>query len=478
MTQTPFVLTVRETLSLLQAGRFRTPSFQRPYRWTTDQAISFVESIVAGLPVGLVLVTEAPAPGGAVRIGPVHLTVPPDPHAWWILDGSHRLGALAGALLPIGPHPLHLVIDLDTEAVSAESTSSAPWFLPLDHLVDDHTFTTWLDHEALTDAQSARAIDMRARILDYPLVLSRIDGLSPDNATAVFRLLNTSGIRLSGIDLARTERPEPSANRTPASIAARIAQAGFGSLPPSVISQFMDMADPEATLLQVLTWLRTEASVPHLAVWQQHLELLPALSRFFDRYPRPSPRARILLRRWLWRSMASPDPARTFRAISGRDSLDAAELLTGTAGRPPGSGILGNIGEQLALTVLAPRSPLTGEPYAVATLLEAYGTEVFQQFFDVPFFLPPDDGSVIHRLLRGVGKADVLASHAVDDAALTSIENHDVPGFRRHRKRLLELSLTKVSEGLAEWGSSDRPAISDLLLDDDSERGDNHARRE
>jgi len=59
------------------------PPFQRPQKWTLEQQVSFVESVVYGIPLGTYSFVNIAWSDGKVN-----------PMAGWVLDGQQRLTAL------------------------------------------------------------------------------------------------------------------------------------------------------------------------------------------------------------------------------------------------------------------------------------------------------------------------------------------------------------------------------------------------
>ncbi|BBH66977.1 hypothetical protein ACTI_36620 [Actinoplanes sp. OR16] len=487
-----FVFPVAEIVRSIDAGRFRLPPFQRPYVWTAEQAIPYFDSLLSGLPTGVITVLEGPAERSTERIGPARITAPPDPAAWWVVDGHQRLGALAG-LLRQGA--VRLAYDLAADTVIEHREPREPFDMPFEVLTDSHSFESWLSD--LDSGRFAdRAIDVRRRLLDSRLMLVRLSKMPPTAAADVFLRLNNGGVRLTAADQRHARRPDGDRAVIPTldGMAARLAESGFGHLPAGVILQTMRKISPSATdqelrefpdpvqgaaedaLRRALRWLIAEAGIPHLTVWEQHLALLPTLAWFFDRNPAPSPRARLLLNRWLWRSMGNADPGVLQRPLLGADSLDATDLLRSVPTETPDpAGYLSRFGERLALTTLAPRSLLTAEPLPVADLLQAYGHSTFRTFTGALFFSPPDEGPLGELLLSRPVDPGVIASHAIDGHAVALLRAGFSSQFRRRRTEVLAESLFKRARPRAQWGASDRPAISDLLVsDDDSEEAGSH----
>ncbi|MEU4561441.1 DUF262 domain-containing protein [Actinoplanes sp. NPDC023936] len=466
-------------------GRFRLPPFHRPYVWTAEQVVPFFESILAGRPTGMITIMESPAGPSTEWIGPVRITAPGDPSAWLVIDGSQRLGTLAGALLAVdkaGSGAIRLAYDLSSETLIPQREPGEPLDLPLDAALDPYAFHSWLnglDSDPLVE----RALEIRSRILDYRVGVVRIAHTPLESAAEIFVSLNNGGVRLNEADLFHTRRP---GNRG----VAQASDPAFGPLPDSSVLETMILigswtprlsgSSPERTtdaLRRATAWLSEEAGIPHLTVWENHLALLPVLAGFFDLNPNPSARARVLLDRWLWRSMGYAESPGRQPPLHGADSLDVAELLRLLpATIPEAEHYLARAGTRLALSTLEPRSLLTGEPLPIAGLLQARGSAVFREFAGSTFFSPPEEGPLEELLLSRAPDRDVLASHAVGSRALSLLRAGDLDGFDHDRSRLLASEFFLKARRRAQWGASDRPAISDLLISDEPEDADSHAR--
>lgn len=138
-----------------------------------------------------------------------------------------------------------------------------------------------------------------------------------------------------------------------------------------------------AALGRAIAFLKFEASIPHSRLIP-HQHLFVALVRFLHLYPDPSPRNRVLLRRWFWRAAiigpnlkggttgtlrqtaAAVTDAGEFAAVSA-----LLQLASTTAGEPPAPQTeqvrLSTADSRItlaALMSLVPRSPFTREPVA------------------------------------------------------------------------------------------------------------------
>jgi hypothetical protein len=334
-------------------------------------------------------------------------------------------------------------------------------------------------------------LEARFRLLEYPLTLVRLRG-ELESATEIFVRLNSGGVGLSPTDLDNARNPAKAHNSEAnlETLADRLTTSGFGAVPPEIVQSSMeairgrgpDIADPdllpadtERALAVTISWLRDEAAIPHLAVWQRHLGLLPTLARFFHLNRAPSARARILLRRWVWRVMGDNRAisAVSPEVINGQDSTDVSHLLAGVSASRPGRAYLSRVGQKFALSALGPASLASGERLDVPVVLEAYGQNAFRPIAGETLVLsPPGEGPLEDLLSAAMARPEVLPGHALDREVLTLLFDGDPQEFHKRRRWLLADNLLEVSEGLAEWGLSDRPAIADLIVSDDQ---DSHA---
>lgn len=135
----------------------------------------------------------------------------------------------------------------------------------------------------------------------------------------------------------------------------------------------------------VVTFLRADSRIPHRRVLP-HAFVVPVLARFFHRFPTPSSRSRVLLRRWIWRGAAigvqgdgfTPALRLAVSAIQD-DEHDAVQRLLNQvvdAEPPPLDLRSTRLTEAVAranlalLASLGPRSLTSGEPIEVASLLD------------------------------------------------------------------------------------------------------------
>ncbi|MEU4161888.1 DUF262 domain-containing protein [Actinoplanes sp. NPDC026670] len=491
----PHSLSIADALRMIEQGRFRIPSFQRPFTWSVRQTIAFFESIVTGLPTGALVVLENAAEPEEVQIGFTTVRAPADPFAWWIVDGSQRLGALASVLLTGNSRKgsIRLAYDLETgDLIERRQDSAQTHQLPLDVVANQVSFWQWVnDQGAYLGHYIDRAVDVRARIMDYQLTLVRMLGAGAETAADVFVRLNSTAVSLTRTDLFHARHPGSQADSgsTLRASSRRLSTLGTGRVPAEAILDVMLalgeatepaellaegntrlLTDAEPAIARSIAWLRDEAAIPHLSVWQSHLNLLPAIARFFHLNPAASTRSRILLRRWLWRTMSRPSEqvqGYIRSAVRGNDSMDAFRLLQHVSTKKPERTVLRHVGHPLALTILEPRSLANGQAIDVTTVLERFGKSAFRRLGGVSILSPHDEGPLEERVLAAVDDPDLLAGHALTSTIARGLASAEPIGFRQARKDLLAEYASTAIARWAEWGASDRPAISDLLVDDD-----------
>jgi hypothetical protein len=462
MTAATTIRPVREVVRMVEDGLFRVPAFQRPFVWSPEEISAFLESVLAGLPTGPILTVRKPAGAERVRFGPILLDAPAVPDALWIVDGGQRLTALTSVLRD----RLSFAYDFRSGRI-VEYPGLVPESLPLGVLATDEDFWLWQSEHPIL---ASRAEQIRQQFLDSPVILSEVpDDVSPSE---VFTRINTGGVRLRREDLERArENDEPHDLH---SLLDRLSSLRFGRFSEDLIHESTTAVNgslPQTwhALRVAVAWLRDEAAVPHLDVWPRQ-DLLPVLARFYALNRHPSVRARILLRRWLWRAMAEPAPDLLHLAISGRDSVDGSRLLATAPAFPPSpDAYLAAVGHELALTTIGPRSFVTGEPLVVTAVLSEWGREAFRTVLGEPILSPWPDGDLNAILQAPMVQPSTLASHALDQDSLGLLLAGKEPEFRERRRRLLSEAFQSSSGRLAAWGASDRPAISALLVSDEDD---------
>ena len=269
---------------------------------------------------------------------------------------------------------------------------------------------------------------------------------------------------------------------------------------------------------RVLGFLAQDAGIPHVRLLPYRSPLI-VLCGYFDRFSTPSPRARRLLTRWLWRDAASPARERhaihsiqrrieeervALESVHGIQSDEEAArgiLATAPARRPEQT--LTPVFDRkdarsslavIALAELRPHDLRTHAPLDVRALLEsdaepapeimtleAFNTERAA----VPLSLVSSVGNrllhpsisdepLLPTLLRAIspapgvsGSTHVLASHAIGADAARALLEGDALRFLELRRDAIEAATDRLIDRHAEWNHSDRPSIASLIAEED-----------
>jgi uncharacterized protein DUF262 len=182
-------------------GDFRLPRFQRPWRWSDDDILALLDSLLAGYHTGQLLLWERwGLPASSERFGEIDVSAPAG-RGCLVVDGQQRLGAIATAALG-GRFFLHLAEG--RFAVNA----AGPWWCPVGIIIGwtgraidwirAHAREHRLDEEQVVDAFGP-AVDALDGANLYTVTLD--NGWTIDRVIESYRRLNTTGVRMSPEDL-------------------------------------------------------------------------------------------------------------------------------------------------------------------------------------------------------------------------------------------------------------------------------------
>ncbi len=451
-------------------------------------------------------------------------------------------------------------------------TGQIPSFwVPLPQLFDASQLNEWVygwQHRA--DEELRRVVfDAGARIREYPIPLYLIGTEDSKVAEEIYYRVNKSGKPLAwtavhkalfggespapstleelsddlaGVGMGRLDesRLQGSSPSTLQELSEDLMGAGMGRLDESRLltcllalrgldptrtlaehydkdSQVLSGAVAEALpiLRRVLSFLRTDAGIPHLRLLPKSI-LLDVLTRFFLRNEDPSPRTRTLLARWYWRTVlgAGSFDDRTLRrrgiaAVSDDEEESIQELLRLVHKERPRSFELPEAFDAradesrivlLALAHLGPRDLTSGEPIDIPGLLEQRDKDAFVKILKrsglrgsrsaANRILHPSGVPILRLLKKRIPNyalialfrsrrdepgldllepraADdpILKSHAVDKQAAELLKAGDLDGFISQRSVSLTAEVRRFSERMAAWDHNDRPSIEYLLTE-------------
>lgn len=520
---------VEDLVEQVRRGVVRVPEFQRGLKWESDDVADLFDSIYRGYPVGSLLFYKRPARAGRVEVGPLLVDAEETSEAWWVVDGQQRLTALAGCLARPVPIPVKrssgdpyvLYFDARNRKFEPPPTSGeipAHW-VPLPHLLDASRLTEWVfTWELGTDEELRRGVfEAGSRIREYTIPIYLIETEDEKVSEEIFYRVNNTGKPLKWTEVHKALfGGGGSSPATLAELAEELSEVGMGRLDEERLltclmalrgldptrspdehrrrdGDFLTGAVPEAlpVLRRVLSFLRTDARVPHLRLLPSSF-LLDVLVRFFSRHEAPGPRTRILLSRWFWRivlgggayddrtlqrrgvAAVTEDEEASVQALLGlvrKDGVGPFELPERFDARADASRVA-----LLALADLGPRHLESGDPLDVAGLLDEDDRAAFAKIVksDVSGVSRSPANRLIHppaaaidRLLRlrarQPGAAAILASHAIDPLGVEALEAGDPAAFLDRRLLDLTNAVRSFADRMAEWSHSDRPSIDYVL---------------
>lgn len=514
---------IEDLLDEVRSGRLRLPRSGRPQRWGTRQVVDLFDSIYRGFPIGNLVLAQQAGEAASLRFGWVEVEAAAQPDAWFIVDGQQRITALVGALLhpeamPYGgPHAIWFDLEAETFHRLETGNPSAGW-IPLNLCADSMDLMTWLANWPLRAERPdlvQRALGLSKALSGYAIPTYILEGADEEALRLVFERVNTTGVAMKASEVFDALAGDHE-HRPLEDACVRLAELGFGTVDPAALLRVVRVvAGPlrrgdevaidleavgaaEQAVARTITFLRGDAGIPHLRLLPYRLALF-VLGRLFHVYPSPSPRARQLLSRWVWRGALSGDHANASdahieslcRHLGDATSADfAASLLLGgtTADFEPvdpraawdaraaqsqlfALGLVGLAPEQLREDGATPcdwtddlgdswdrlsaivRSPLCERrtPRAERLLLTAAARPLSPQAW--------------RDVVEKVPETNVRfwSSHAMDARALDALRRGDRRAFVEARAAVLDRLLPDYYRGRAGWGQSDRPTIAHLV---------------
>lgn len=537
---------VEELMTAVQQGRVRVPRFQRPMRWEPGDRLALFDSVYRGYPVGTLLFWKREGEAGTVRVGALAFRAAKRSDVLWVVDGQQRITTLAeGLLTELKPREKVLAFDLEEKAfvwarVSAKHELAASshdqdsdkprvtrTLVPASVLLDSAVLLEWLFEKKGLDAKlRAAAIDVGKRIREYEIPVYSVESDDEDVLRTIFDRVNRSGRRLSEIDVFHGlfSSEQESGATDLRTVAANLDAAGWGHIDEEQIlktaqaiehrpgeNRALDqdpsrtfaratisrtLARVEQALLIAVQFLRDAAGIP-AAVFNPYALPLVVLGRFFDAFPEPHARSRILLRRWLWRGLlalryagARIDLRRFVECIDPADEHESVQRLLALAPDGPDPSVRDLSAPNLkhantrvqccALASLRPRDLGSGD-----VLVWRETTRASADTQEIPLLtvskrtgepvglearlLHPKlgRGASVAETLRDLDDEAVLASHAITPAAHAALVRGDMGAFLDLRRARIQEVFDEFFGRNAEWRADDSPPLHAIVTGDD-----------
>lgn len=326
-------------VDLVRQGKVRVPPFQRGLRWQTSDAVSLLDSVVRGFPIGSLLLWSHEAEAAAVQLGGVTIDAPGFTEAFYVVDGQQRITTFLNVFDSRAGRDgkFALVYDLrHGEVRAARRNDSAADVIPLPVLFELKQVLRWVaEHPHYTDRiDEINGVTQRLREFHVPAYV--VSSQDEDVLRQIYDRMNSSGKRLTRAEVFRglfSERRPSSEQVDLGLIATEIRDRLEWGLPdldtvlhaflarrrPDVYRdihhEFDDASDRDSdfpgedqqqaqrgaleALEKTIRFLQDPVGVPHFSFLPYRF-LLIVLTRFFAHFPDPAPRNQDLLVRWFW----------------------------------------------------------------------------------------------------------------------------------------------------------------------------------
>lgn len=422
--------TLASLVGMVREGHVRVPHFQRSLRWNTSDAVSLIDSVLKGYPIGSLLLWKRRGPAELVTLGSVTIDAPATDEALYVVDGQQRVTAFVNTFHPEAglSGAFALVYDLKERPFRVRARrSSEQNSIPLPVLFDLNLLLRW----ARDNPQYLDLIDeintATTRLREFHVPAYEVRSEDSEALRHIYDRMNNTGKRLSRAEafwgLFAPEETIADSRTSLTTLQEHVATSlEWGRIDDDTILRvFLARRGPDVTrdihlefdaerrpgldfpdetletahlkaldaLERTVAFLRDEARVPHFT-FLAYRYLLVVLARFFALFPEPDARNVELLRRWYWRAaLAGPGVARgsatgAMRQLSARirrdsESESVQRLLALVESKPhlrpdPTAFRANHAASHMMLCALwdrRPVSPDTGLPFASSDLAVA-----------------------------------------------------------------------------------------------------------
>jgi len=319
-------------------GDIYLPKFQREFVWEKHQVINLLDSVARNYPIGSVLLWQSRQElRSENKIGDLEIALPkPDYPVNYLLDGQQRLSSICGALYWKGADPgspWNIAYDLRTKTFHHLETLDEPplHFMRLNKIPDA---SAYFGHVAALkdDVLQANANELFNRFKDYKVATVTLGDMSLGDVAPIFERINSTGTRLTIVDLMRAATWSPDFDLVDSIDAIRevLAEKEFESIDRKAIlrnvsaahgGQFsaesiddLRHASPadlkqataatEQGLRRAVDYLSTHIRVPSAAVVPYSNQIV-VLAEILRRLPSPSGNQWAEIDFWFWRTGVS-----------------------------------------------------------------------------------------------------------------------------------------------------------------------------
>jgi len=208
----PEIQRIEELVTAIRSGEIRLPKFQRPFVWSRVDMLNLLDSIYNGYPIGSILLwnsSERLKSERAIVGFEVNTTAVDNYPTNYLLDGQQRLTTLCGALFWEGSDPSsiwQIYFDLELEEFTYSKGPIGANLFPLNKLIKTSDFIKQCMKFEQSD-QSRRYYEVAEKLLqsikDYKIAVVKIGDIALDEVAPIFERINSTGRKLTMVDLMR-----------------------------------------------------------------------------------------------------------------------------------------------------------------------------------------------------------------------------------------------------------------------------------
>lgn len=207
----PEILRIEELVKNVKYGEIKLPRFQRPFVWKEKDVRKLFDSIYNGYPIGSILLWISSIKLASERtIGELEIEGSKDDMPTnYLLDGQQRLSSLCGALYYNGEDynsMWKISFDLEKEEFIHPKDVFKPFYFPLNKLINTSDFINQckvFDNQDKKSIYYERAENLLKSIKDYKIPVVRIGDMPIKEVAPIFERINSTGRKLTIIDLMR-----------------------------------------------------------------------------------------------------------------------------------------------------------------------------------------------------------------------------------------------------------------------------------
>lgn len=340
----PSVDRIDELARRILSGDILLPKFQREFVWKRGQVLTLLDSIVRNYPIGSVLLWQSRQElRSENRIADLEINLPkPDYPVNYLLDGQQRLSSVCGSLYWSGTDPQsvwNIAYDLRAQGfIHLDSLDDPPQHqVRMNKLADASLFYRYVATLDTLDANDKDELKANADVLfnrfkDYKIAVVTLGDMSIQDVAPIFERINSTGTRLTIVDLMRAATWSEDFDLIDAIDGVRevLSDKSFGGLDRKVLLRTISAAAgggfsvasidalrrhqadtlkdavgvTEEAYKRAVDFLVTQIKIPTDAVIPYANQIV-VFAELFRLLPSPNAAQYQEIRRWFWRTAAS-----------------------------------------------------------------------------------------------------------------------------------------------------------------------------